>query len=257
MVRRTAEAVAAFAVCAVGVYIVGCDGATGPGEFGHAELIYELEADDMNNITLADASAYGDMYLLRTYNYGTKERGLWYVEPPNDEPTLIGVSKANWWGSPKLSPDKENVVFEEKSGIYVAPVNGGEPRLVYGQGLDPTPAQWIDDETVLIYVIINYWEIKTVNINTLEVNTLLVHDESTGGGGINSTSLSPDGKYLFLTGDRREGDEFSPKYYFFQIFDTETWEYKEYITDCTRNGAWSSDGTKISVMGHSDPSPEG
>ena len=239
------KAAAVLAASVVAVFIVGCDDVTGPAtEFGNAVLIYELVSDDMYNIRLADASLDGDGYILRTYNAETKERGLWYLEPADGEPILIGEDTMSWWGSPKLSPDKENVVYQEGSGIYVVLVASGEPRLIYWHGLDPTATQWIDNETVLIYVGEEYWEIKTVNVNTLETNTLLSVDTST----VDYVYLSPDGKYLFVKGGIQEGDEFNPLRNFFRIYDTETWEYDEYRPEnYYPSGPWSPDGTKIAI----------
>lgn len=250
-------AAAVSAAAALGTLIVACNDVTvPPTEFGQAELIYEyISEEGVTYFYLADVASDGT-YLLAGYTHEDPwERGLFLLDPEVGGLELIYSSK-EYYFSPELmlSPDKGHVAFAELPGIYVVPVAGGEPRRIYWQGLNPTPAQWIDDETVLIYVIIDYWEIKTVNINTLEVNTLLVHDEAYGpSGGINGISLSPDGKHLFVAGDRREGDEWSPEYYFFQIFDTETWEYEEYRTDCYTNRFWSPDGSKISIFQYSDP----
>jgi|GEM_PF-1817612 len=250
MANRTLNvAIVLAATIATFALIIGCDDATGPGtEFGHAELIYELISDDMYNIRLADVSLDGDMYILRTYNYETKERGLWYLEPAEGEPFVIGEDTTSWWGSPKLSPDKENVVYQEKSGIYVVPVAGGEPRRIYGQGLDPTATQWLDDDTVLMYVLEGRWDINTIDVNTLEVNTLLTVVEAD----VWFTYLSPDGKHLFVGGDAPEPGNPDDYYHLFRIYDTETWEYEEYIIgedgiDYVPSGPWSPDGTKIAI----------
>jgi hypothetical protein len=255
MSNRNLKAAAAFAAGGFAVYIVGCEDIIGVAdEYGTVELIYEYVSDTLSYFYLADISSEGNTYLITAYDESNDEKGLFILEPEASDLNLIFSgpfeSGSGWsFALPKLSPDKKNVVFAELSGIYVVPVSGGEPRRIYWQGLQPTPAQWIDDETVLIYVITGSWEIKTVNINTLEVNTLLVYDEPMGGY-IMTISLSPDGKYLFLTGERQEGDEFSPSYYYFQIIDTDTWEYEEYRTDCFWNGPWSPDGNRICILEH-------
>jgi hypothetical protein len=88
---RTFKAVAVITAGIIGAYVVGCDDVTSPvTEFGNAELIYELVSDDMYNIRLEDVSRDGNMYILRAYNSETKEGGLWYLEPPDGEPTAIG-----------------------------------------------------------------------------------------------------------------------------------------------------------------------
>jgi WD40 repeat protein len=243
------KAAAGFVAGVVGIYTFGCDDATGPGtEFGQAELIYELESDHLK-LTLVDAIGDSEFYLLRGYNETTDETGLWYVEPPAKEPILIASSEysqtSGWWANAKISPDKKNVVFQEKSGIYVIPLSGGDPRVIYGQGLDPTPAQWIDDETILIY---SENQIKTVNVYTLEVATVLAIEY-----GIRAASLSSDGSRLFVNGEYQEGDEFSPWRYFFRIYDTATWEYNGYVLgedgiDHFPDGPWSPDGTKLAIF---------
>jgi Tol biopolymer transport system component len=251
------KAAAAFVAVVIGVYITGCDGITGPPtEFGNTDLIYEFVSDDMYNIRLVDASLNGEMYILRTYNAETKERGLWYLETDNGDPKLIGENTSNWWGSPKLSPDKKNVVFEEGSGIYVIPVVGGEPRRIQVDGLDPEPMQWVDDETVL-FIVAEWnnpedygWKVKTVDVYTLEVNTLLSVVIKSTGFAVSNAYLSPDDKYISVNGIYKEGDEFSRDIYFFRLYDTETSEYKEYVLgedglDYHPDGRWSPDGTKI------------
>jgi WD40 repeat protein len=242
-------AAAVLAAAWFGLLIVGCNSATDPSddEFGSAELIYEINLGFISHAVLTDTSYGNEMYIIAGNDEINNEHGLWYIEPPESEIKLI-ISRPSWWlANSKLSPDKGNVVFEEKSGIYVVPVSGGEPRRVYGQGLDPTPAQWIDEETFLMYVGEETWKIKTVNINTLDVVTLF--SVPIGAGDVRDISLSPDGKYLFLTGERQEGDEWSSSYYFFQVYDTETWEYEEHRTDCFGNGPWSPDGSKVSIFG--------
>jgi Tol biopolymer transport system component len=245
MSNRALKAGAVFCAGVFGVYIVGCDGITGPPtEFGNAELIYEYVSGSVSYFYLADVSRDGNTYLIWAYISSTFDPALLLLEPETDDLKLIS-SGAEWtFYSPKLSPDKNNVVFTELSGIYVVNVETGEPRLIYGQGLAPMSTQWIDNDTVLIYVAEGGWEVKTVNVNTLEANTLLSVDTST----VDYVYLSPDGKYLFVKGGIQEGDEFNPLRNFFRIYDTETWEYDEYRPEnYYPSGPWSPDGTKIAI----------
>lgn len=239
------KAAAVLAASVVAVFIVGCDDVTGPAtEFGNAELIYEYVSDSVLYFYLADVSPDGDVYLIWACISSTLDPALFLLEPETNDLKL--VYSGSEWGfyEPKLSPDRRNVVFTELYGIYVVNTDGGEPQRIYWQGLDPTATQWIDNETVLIYVGEGGWKVKTVNVNTLEVNTLLSVDTST----VDYVYVSPDGKYLFVKGGIQEGDEFNPLRNFFRIYDTETWEYDEYRPEnYYPSGPWSPDGTKIAI----------
>jgi dipeptidyl aminopeptidase/acylaminoacyl peptidase len=240
--------------------IFACD-ATGPTtEFGHAELIYEYVSGPGLNFDLADASPDGSMYLLFGYNKLTGEDALYYLEPDVGELEVILSGSSGWYAfNAKLSPDKENVVFEF-GDVFVVPITGGEPRRIYDEGVDPTATQWVDNETVLILVFEwdspeDYgWKVKTVNVNTLEVTTLLsITRKGWPVSSVFSSYLSSDGKYLFVNGKYQEGVDFDPFFHFFHIYDTETWEYEEYILgeggiDNFPDGPWSPDGKKIAIF---------
>lgn len=246
MLNRTLKAAAVFAAT-IGTFalIIGCNDATGPPtEFGHAELIYEYVSYSVSYFYLADVSPDGNTYLIWACISSTLDPALFLLETETDDLKLI--CSGSEWGfyEPKLSSDRRNVVFTELYGIYVVNTNGGEPRRIYWQGLDPTATQWVNDETVLIYVGEENWEVKTVNVNTLEVNTLVSVNTST----VDYVYLSPDGKYLFVKGGIQEGDEFEPLRNFFRIYDTETWEYDEFRPEnYYPSGPWSPDGTKIAI----------
>jgi hypothetical protein len=261
MANRTFKA-ALVCAAAIGTFalIIGCDDATGPStEFGHAELVYGYVSDSDSSLDLADAAPDGSIYLVRGYNRVTGEHALYYLEPDVGELEVI-LSESSGWRptNARLSPDKKNVVFEF-GYVFTVPTTGGRPRLIYDEGCDPTPTQWVDDETVLILVFDwngpeDYgWKVKTVDVNTLEVNTLLsVTREGWPVSSVYSSYLSSDGKYLFVNGEYQEGVDFDPYFYFFHIYDTETWEYEEYILgeegiDHFPDGPWSPDGKKIAI----------
>lgn len=251
------KAAAVLAASVVAVFIVGCDDVTGPAtEFGNAELIYEYVSDSVLYFYLADVSADGDAYLIWACISSTLDPALFLLEPETNDLKL--VYSGSEWGfyEPKLSPDKQNVFFSELSGIYVVPVAGGDPRLVYGSGLAPTPVQWLDEDTVLMYVIEDRWKVNRLNINTLEVETLFDLDDLELLDGVASLNIwtiyfSADEDYFVLNGMRSE-EEFGPSESFSRIYDTGTLEYQEYVRgengiDYLPDGPWSPDGTKIAI----------
>jgi WD40 repeat protein len=232
--------------------VLGCDDQIIPppedAEFGTAELIYTLSSDVIYNATLSDVSADGGTYVLKSYDENTEERSLWILEIPEGEPQLIASDNELWWGYSRatLSPDKDNVVFTDPEGVYVVPVSGGEPRLVYGAGIDAKAYEWVDNENVLIITLEgNGWNIKTVNINTFETNTLVSIQEN----GVSSATLSPNGDKLFVSCEHDPDFDMGPQYYYARIYDTDTWDYYEYIDmPSYSNGPWSPDGTKVSLL---------
>jgi Tol biopolymer transport system component len=250
------KATAAFAAGVVGVYILGCDATGPPTEFGNAELIYEYVSGSVSYFYLADVSPDGNTYLIWACISSTLDPALFLLEPETDDLKLI-CSGPEWtYYRPKLSPDRKNVLFSELSAVYVVPVAGGEPRRINLEGLDPEPMQWVDDETVL-FIVAEWnspedygWKVKTINVYTLEVNTLISVIIKSTGFTVSNAYLSPDGKYLSVNGIYKEGDEFSSDIYFFRIYDTETGEYKEYVLgedgiDYHPDGRWSPDGNKV------------
>lgn len=238
-------------VILVATGLVGCDDQITPpedSEFGTAELIYTLSSDVIYDATLSDVSADGSTYVLKSYDENTKERSLWVLEVPDGEPQLIASDNELWWGYSRatLSPDKDNVVFTDLEGVYVVAVSGGEPRLVYGAVIDAKAYEWVDNENVLIITLEgDGWNIKTVNINTLETNTLVSIQEN----GVSSAALSPDGDKLFVSCEHDPDFDLGPQYYYARIYDTDTWEYEEYIDiPSWGNGPWSPDGTRVSLL---------
>jgi Tol biopolymer transport system component len=230
--------------------IISCNDATGPPtEFGHAELIYKYVSDSVFYFYVADVSPDGDAYLIWAYISSTMDPALFLLNLETNDLKLI-CSGPKWtFYEPKLSPDKKNVVFMDLSGIYVVNTNGGEPRRIYGHGLQSTSTQWVDEETVLMYVLEDWWDINTINVNTLEINTLF----TVIGTDVRSTYLSPDGEYLFVKGEAPEPGNPDDYYNLFRIYDTETWEYEEYVPgendiNYLPDGPWSPDGTKIGTV---------
>jgi len=238
-------------------FYAGCNDVTGvDDEFGEVELLYEFTFEKVSYPYLVDASIDGEFHLIWGHVEGKSERALFYLEPETGKlATIVSSSELTFYG-PRLSPDKKNVFFSELSGIYVVPVAGGEPRLVYGSGLNPTPVQWLDEDTFLMYVIEDRWVVNTLNINTLEVETLFDLDDLDLVGGVWSVDvwaicLSPDRKFLSLNGMRSK-EEFGPSESFSRIYDTRTLEYKEYVRGengigYLPDGPWSPDGTKIFI----------
>jgi WD40 repeat protein len=247
---KVTVAVAVYSAAAVSIFLAsGCDDQITPPpedpEFGTAELIYTLSSDVIYKAALSDVSADGGTYVLRSYDENTKERSLWILEVPDGEPQLIASDPDHWWGYATLSPDKENVVFANADGIYVIPVSGGEARLVYGNVIWAGAFEWTDNETVLIVTAEDRWYIKTVNINTLEVNTLVdILDNK-----VHSAALSPNGDKLYVSCEHDPDFDLGEQYYYVRIYDTDTWDYYEYIDmPSYGNGPWSPDGTKVSLL---------
>jgi hypothetical protein len=246
MKRKNSVTPAVLAAVA-GIAFVGCDGVTGPGdEFGTAELIYELSNDTVGYPSLKDASPDIDSFLIKGYDEESRERQLWMVNLPDGEPALIAADKNSWFGFPILSPDKENVVFSEGDGIYVLSVSGGEPKRIYSSGFGSQPFQWLDNETVLTNYA-NY--VITVNINTLEVETL-IYFEPEDIASITSVYLSPDSTLLacsleFSGPECSTAGSFNVGGYVFRIYNTDTWAYNEISLATGIVRGWSPDGAKI------------
>jgi hypothetical protein len=245
--KRNGLAAMVTLAAATAMYFVGCDNATGPGdEFGTAELIYELSNETVGYPSLEYASPEVDTFLITGYDEESGERQLWTVNLPDGEPGLIAADKNSWFGFPLLSPDKEHVVFSEGDGLYVLSVSGGERRRIYSSGFGSQPFQWLDNETVLTNSA-NY--VNTVNINTLEVKTLL-YFEPEDIASITSVYLSPDGTLLAcsleLSGPEcSTAGSFNVGGYVFRIYNTDTWAYTEISLATGIVRGWSPDGTKI------------
>jgi WD40 repeat protein len=251
MKRINVTVTAAVYSAAAGVVflVFGCDDSITPPpedpEFGTAELIYTLSSDVIYNATLSDVSANGGTYVLKSYDENTEERSLWILDVADGEPRLIASDPDHWWGYATLSPDKTNIVFEDPDGIYILPVNGGEPWLVYAKVIDAQPYAWIDNDKVLLVTAEDRWYVKTVNINTLETYTLT----SIKDNNVHSAALSPNGDKLFVSCEHDPDFDLGEQYYYARIYDTDTWEYEEYIDmPSAGSGPWSPDATKVSYI---------
>ncbi len=207
---------------------ISCDNSTEANKTGNARLLYQLEKGTIPRPNLKDVSIDGSLYIVKGYDTDTKERQLWYIEPPN-EPVLIGSDSEWGLGFPKISPDKLNVVYEDFDGVYVIPISGGEPNLIFPKFIDAQPHQWLDNETVLIDSLEDVWYVKTVDINTRETTTVL----DLGANDINSVCMSPDRQFLGVTVNSQ-----------FRLYEMDTMRYKEYYGTHSCY-AWSPDGTKI------------
>ncbi|UCE28102.1 MAG: hypothetical protein JSW52_04955 [Candidatus Coatesbacteria bacterium] len=197
--KRNSLLATAVLLAAGVVLFVGCDGVTGPGdEYGTAELIYELSDGVVPTPRLGDVSSDGKTYLIRGYDYETEEHQIWIVNRADDVPELIISGTGYVLGDPKLSPDKKNVAYINWDGIYVIPVSGDEPRCIYNKGIGPRPYHWVDNETVLIVSLEDGWYVKTVNINTLAVDTLTKVENISS---LEAAYLSPNGKLIACSAD--------------------------------------------------------
>jgi hypothetical protein len=203
MKRNGAVVAVVLAAAGAGIVLIGCDGITGPGdEYGTAELIYELDSDLVPNPALLDVSDDGEVYLVGGYNDITGEGQFWFAYPDGRDPYLIasnpelGVALFS-----VLSPDKAHIAYEDWDGIYVLPVSGGEPWRIYRKAVDARPYHWVDDVTVLIDSLEDGWYVKTVNINTSEVDTLAKIE---GISNLAAAYLSPDGNLIACSADYRD-----------------------------------------------------
>jgi hypothetical protein len=233
-ITKNGAKVVAVLLIAVAALFYDCDDPVAPqppDNFGTFELIYELDMDVIPRASLADVSDDNQMYIVRGYiEEPVVEQSLWYVEPP-DDPVMLGTSTENWWGFPVLSLDKKNIAYEDRGGLYVIPISGGAPYLIFDKMVDAQPFQWLDNETVMFSSMEgDGWYIKKVNVNTLEVDTIIHFGMEVND--VWQAHMSPDGKYLGVSGS-----------WHFRLYDLDTGEYETFDFGQSYCYKWSPDGS--------------
>ena len=255
LIKTTRLSVILTVIVLLAAVIVGCE-TPFEYELRTERLIYEMEWDNnMDYITLVDVSLDGTLYILVARYIETEVWTMWYLEPASTEPVLITDDTGlSWFGNSTLSPNQENIVFSTSSGIYVIPLTGGEPKMIYRGVLDPEVMSWKDNETVYVYdfnanPFVSGYEVKSININTLETEVIIeiVKPDDFWSFNIDGAWISPVNGELAVTG-MYNYEEFGLPTFFLRIYNSEMTGYKVF-TNCELfpNRPWSPDGTKIGL----------
>lgn len=210
------------------------DTVTAPETIGSAELVYELDIDVIPHPDLADVSADNSLYVIKGWIEEPYDHQLWYVKPP-EAPVMLASTDDFGYGFPIVSPDNRNIVYEGGDGLYLIPVTGGAPRLVFPKKGDAQPFQWIDNERVLISSAeMDGWHIRELNVNTTVSTTLLQFDPEEVHS-LWRAYMSPDGKYIGMYG---EGIKF-------RLYDLDTGGFEVFDFGWSYCYKWSPDGSKM------------
>ncbi len=138
--------------------------------------------------------------------WSDEDQGSLRVVPVDGGPSRVLTKSPGHYVEPRFSPDGKSVVFRkitggyltsgawsQEPGIYLLPLEGGEPRLLTKTGAEPHFGAASDrvffsdvvDDTKLV--------LKSVNLDGVDVRTHLKGDTAT------SFSVSPDARWVAFT----------------------------------------------------------
>jgi dipeptidyl aminopeptidase/acylaminoacyl peptidase len=194
-----------------------------------------------------DVSPDGKQIAYKSAKAGTYD--IWIAGTDGGEPTRLTDMPGREM-LPKFSPDGRWIVFEADRGgvnvrdLYLVPSDGGDVVQLTDNPLNDGGAMWSPDSTKIYFSTGMFWDssIAEIDISTREIRRV-----RSGGG----SSLSPDGKILVFTGNRKpdDDDQSNRDIYVVPLGEGEA----RLLTPDTLNSldsapAWSPDGTKIAFI---------
>ena len=194
-----------------------------------------------------DVSPDGNQIAYKSAKAGTYD--IWIAGTAGGEPTRLTDMPGREM-LPKFSPDGRWIVFEADRGgvnvrdLYLVPADGGDVVQLTDNPLNDSGAMWSPDSAKIYFSTGMFWDssIAEVDIATREIRRV-----RSGGG----ASLSPDGKMLVFTGNRKpdDDDQSNRDIYVAPLGEGEA----RPLTPDTLNSldsapSWSPDGTKIAFI---------
>jgi Tol biopolymer transport system component len=169
--------------------------------------------------------------------YSTYPDGLLWRSRIDGSQKLQLTSRAKGYAdSPQWSPDGKQIAFvggDNKGGLYLVSVEGGEPRSFSVADFDVFGPSWIPDGNSIIfgdYTPSTPGTIKRVDLKTLQVATIPVSK------GMFTPQCSPDGRYIAVSS--RDGQKLMP-------FDFTAQKWLELLKTNVGYVNWSTDSKYI------------
>jgi Tol biopolymer transport system component len=169
--------------------------------------------------------------------YSTYPDGLLWRSRIDGSQKLQLTSRAKGYAdSPQWSPDGKQIAFvggDNKGGLYLVSVEGGEPRSFSVADSDVFGPSWIPDGNSIIfgdYTPSTPGTIKRVDLKTLQVATI------PDSKGMFTPQCSPDGRYIAVSS--RDGQKL-------MLFDFTAQKWLELLKTNVGYVNWSTDSKYI------------
>ncbi|MGE0040083.1 MAG: prolyl oligopeptidase family serine peptidase [Vicinamibacterales bacterium] len=195
-----------------------------------------------------DVSPDGRWVAYKSAEAGTYD--IWMAPIDGGEPRRL-TSMPGREMMPAFSPDGRWVAFEADyhgvnvRDVYVVPAAGGDPVQLTSHPLDDSGLMWAPDSRTLYFSTDMYWD---RSIASVDMQTRAIRRVRSGGG---DTRLSPDGKWVVFTGNRKpdDDDQSNRDIYVAPMGEGEARLLTPDTLDALDGSpAWSPDGTRIAFV---------